>query len=119
VETARVESLGEFRGAIDRGEAKVGLMIPEDFSRNLAAGIPAPVQFVVDGSDSNTASIAIGNIAAIGRSLDLAPRDLQPQPLVTSRRDNPPPMELRTWVWVQPGTPELNFLVPGLTAVIL
>jgi ABC-2 type transport system permease protein len=119
VETARVESLGEFRGAIDRGEAKVGLMIPEDFSRNLAAGIPAPVQFVVDGSDSNTASIAIGNIAAIGRSLDLAPRDLQPQALVTSRRENPPPMELRTWVWYNPELRSSNFLVPGLTAVIL
>ncbi|HEX7511948.1 MAG TPA: ABC transporter permease, partial [Candidatus Methylomirabilis sp.] len=60
VVTARAESLRDLRGAIDRGQAKVGLVIPEDFSRNLGAGRPAPIQFVVDGSDSNTASIAIG-----------------------------------------------------------
>ncbi len=119
VEAARVESLREFRRAIDRGEAKVGLMIPEDFSQNLAAGRPAPVQFVVDGSDSNTASIAIGNIAAIGRSLDLVSRDLRPQAFVTPSGEMPPPIELRTWVWYNPELRSSNFLVPGLTAVIL
>ncbi len=69
VVAAQVGSLGELRRAIDTGQAKVGLVIPEDFSRNLGAGRPAPVQFVVDGSDSNTANIAIGNIASIGIGL--------------------------------------------------
>jgi ABC-2 type transport system permease protein len=119
VETARVESLRQLRGAIDRGVAKVGLVIPEDFSQNLGAGRPAPVQFVVDGSDSNTASIAIGNIAAIGRNLELVPRDLRPQFFVTPRPQEPTPIALRTWVWYNPELRSSNFLVPGLTAVIL
>jgi ABC-2 type transport system permease protein len=115
----RVGSLGELRRAIDWGQARVGLMIPEDFSRNLAAGRPAPVQFVVDGSDSNTASIAIGNIAAISRSTELTPGDLRPEVSITPARDNPAPLELRTWVWYNPELKSSNFLVPGLTAVIL
>lgn len=119
VETVRAGSLRELRQAIDRGDAKVGLMIPEDFSRNLGAGRPAPVQFVVDGSDSNTASIAIGNIAAISKSTELAPRDLQPQVFITSEVENPIPIELRTWVWYNPELKSSNFLVPGLAAVIL
>ena len=119
VVTARTGSLRELRRVIDTGEAKVGLMIPEDFSQNLGAGRPAPVQFVVDGSDSNTASIAIGNIAAISQSTELSPRDLRPEVSLTARHENPGPIELRTWVWYNPELKSSNFLVPGLTAVIL
>ncbi|OGB90348.1 MAG: hypothetical protein A3G35_19025 [candidate division NC10 bacterium RIFCSPLOWO2_12_FULL_66_18] len=119
VVTAQVGSLREFRRVIDTGQAKVGLVIPEDFSQNLAAGRPAPIQFVVDGSDSNTANIAIGNIASIGKSIELSPRDLRPHILVTPTLENPVPIELRTWVWYNPELKSSYFLVPGLTAVIL
>ena len=119
VVTRQAESLREVRDAIDRGQARVGLIIPEDFSRNLAAGRPAPVQFVVDGSDSNTASIAIGNIASISKSLELTPQDLRPHALAIPQADRLLPIELRTWVWYNPELKSSNFLVPGLTAVIL
>ena len=119
VVTAQVGSLRGFRRVIDTGQAKVGLVIPEDFSQNLAAGRPAPIQFVVDGSDSNTANIAIGNIASIGKSIELSPRDLRPHILVTPTLENAVPIELRTWVWYNPELKSSYFLVPGLTAVIL
>jgi ABC-2 type transport system permease protein len=119
VVAVRVGSLRGMRRAIDTGEAKVGLMIPEDFSQNLGAGRPAPVQFVVDGSDSNTASIAISNIAAISRSLELSPRGLRPEVFLAPTPEDPPPIELRTWVWYNPELKSSNFLIPGLTAVIL
>lgn len=119
VVTARVGSLWGLRRAIDLGIAKVGLTIPEDFSQNLGAGRSAPVQFVVDGSDSNTASIAISNIAAITKSTELSPRDLRPQVYLSPRPEDPAPIELRTWVWYNPELKSSNFLIPGLTAVIL
>jgi len=119
VEAVRVKSLRELRQAIDRGDARIGLMIPEDFSQNLGAGRPAPIQFVVDGSDSNTAGIAIGNIASISRSTELAPRDLRPEVYITPKAEQLVPIELRTWVWYNPELKSSNFLVPGLTAVIL
>jgi ABC-2 type transport system permease protein len=119
VETVRVGSLRGLRRAIDRGDAKVGMMIPEDFSQNLGANRPAPIQFVVDGSDSNTASIAIGNIASIAKGTELDPRDLRPQVFITPKAENPAPIELRTWVWYNPELKSSNFLVPGLAAVIL
>jgi ABC-2 type transport system permease protein len=119
VPVAAVQSLQALREAIDRGQARVGLLIPEDFGRNLGANRPAPIQFVVDGSDSNTASIAIGNISAIARSLELAPRDLRPQVFVLPDAERAEPIELRTLVWYNPELRSSNFLVPGLTAVIL
>jgi ABC-2 type transport system permease protein len=119
VVTARVDGLRELRLAIDQGQAKVGLLIPEDFGKNLSAGRPASIQFVVDGSDSNTANIAIGNISAIGRSTELFPRDLRPQLYLAPKHTNVEPIELRTWIWYNPELKSSNFLVPGLTAVIL
>jgi len=119
VVTAQVGSLWELRRVIDLGIAKVGLTIPEDFGQNLGAGRPAPIQFVVDGSDSNTASIAISNIAAISQNTELSPRDLRPQVYLSPRPEHSAPIELRTWVWYNPELKSSNFLIPGLTAVIL
>ncbi|MFB3820245.1 MAG: ABC transporter permease, partial [Candidatus Methylomirabilales bacterium] len=116
---ARVANLRELRASIDRGEARLGLVIPEDFSRDVAAGRPAPLQFVVDGSDSNTASIAIGNVTAILRSAEEETRDLRPEAGQADRSAQPLPIELRTWVWYNPELRSSNFLIPGLTAVIL
>ena len=47
-------------GRSTRGEVMMGLVVPRDFAQNLDAGRDAPVQLIVDGSDSNTATIAIG-----------------------------------------------------------
>ncbi len=44
----------------NRGDFKAALHIPQDFSRNLARSEPGSIQFILDGSDSNTASIALG-----------------------------------------------------------
>src|SRR6516162_1456225 len=46
--------------AMDFRKALLGVVIPADYSRNLASGKDAQVQLLLDGSDSNTASIAMG-----------------------------------------------------------
>jgi ABC-2 type transport system permease protein len=46
--------------ALDRGDAVVGLQIPPDFTRVLDRGGPAPLQLLLDGSESNTATVAQG-----------------------------------------------------------
>jgi len=46
--------------ALDQGSARVAISIPEDFSRYALTGGQARIQVIVDGSDSNTATIALG-----------------------------------------------------------
>src|SRR2546423_33042 len=46
--------------AMDHRRGLVGLVIPADYSRNLLEGKEAEIQLLVDGTDSNTASIALG-----------------------------------------------------------
>jgi ABC-2 type transport system permease protein len=53
--------------ALDHGDALVGIHIPAGFSRDLAAGRDAPVQVVLDGSESNSATVALGYVQRIVR----------------------------------------------------
>src|SRR5262245_27051602 len=46
--------------AIDAGYAKMGLVIPWDFSQRLRDGRNVQVQALVDASDDNTANVLIG-----------------------------------------------------------
>ena len=62
---AYAESDREIQEAIDRGKCLIGVWVPRDFSRELDRGEPSPVQLLVDGSDSNTASIALGYVRAM------------------------------------------------------
>ena len=47
--------------SLETGRVALVLVIPQDYSRNLAAGRRAPVQLLVDGADSNTASTVLPN----------------------------------------------------------
>ncbi len=47
-------------GALDHGDALMGVEIPLNFAADLAAGRPTSVQLLVDGSTANTANVALG-----------------------------------------------------------
>jgi ABC-2 type transport system permease protein len=53
----RVEDQDRLRELMDRGEITLGLRISPDFAQNLRAGRPAPVQLIIDGTDSNAALV--------------------------------------------------------------
>ncbi len=60
-----VSAQRQVRREIDRGNATVGLTIPPRFAALLLKGQPAPLQVVVDGTNSNTALIALGYVGQI------------------------------------------------------
>ena len=70
-EVARCGSLDEVTGELQSDRAVAALVIPEGFAADLASTVPVDVQFLVDGSDSNTARLAILYAEAI--TSDLAP----------------------------------------------
>jgi ABC-2 type transport system permease protein len=103
--------------AIDAGQVLVALVVPHDFAKRIDANREAPVQFIVDGSDSNTATIAIGYADVITQlyALDLASQ--------RSQRGGGPviqiPLDVRPRVWFNEELQSKNFIVPGLIAVIM
>jgi ABC-2 type transport system permease protein len=89
------------------------LAIPEGYGRDLQAGRHAPVQFLVDGADANTATTVLGYASAI---VSAANADLQEEarggPLLAA-------IDYAPRVWYNPDLKSTQFLVPGLIGFIL
>ncbi len=102
---------------IDANRILLGLVIPADYSADLLAGRAAGVQILLDGSDSNTAGIALGYVqsilAAYGQELRLEAQERR-----TGQRLRPP-AQARLRVWYNHTLESKNYIVPGLIAVIL
>lgn len=86
------------------GSAHVGIKIPEDYSRRIAAGETAQVLVLVDGSESSVAA------AALNVSSSLALQESLKQVLA----GRPLPVEVRPRVLFNPDTRTANFFIPGL-----
>jgi ABC-2 type transport system permease protein len=112
-----VDSAEDIERAIDRDQAILGIVIPQDYSRKLAAGSRVDVQILADGSDSNTASIALGYAETVIQTFgfQLRTRNQEQRAGFTPAL----PVEPRIRVWYNDTLESKNFVVPGLIAVIL
>ncbi len=102
---------------IDRDECMLGLVIPQDYSSELLSGRAPEVQLIFDGSDSNTASIALGYAQNILESFGQAIRTEAQDRRGGMRLD--PPMSGRLRVWYNSDLKSKNYIIPGLIALIL
>jgi len=112
-----VDSYAPIERGIDRNQVLIGVVIPRDYSRNVGSGREAPVQILIDGSDSNTAAIALGYAETVVRNYSLHLRAE-----AQNRRGGQqmaPPVDARLRVWYNSSLESKNYVVPGLVAVIL
>jgi ABC-2 type transport system permease protein len=115
---ASVGSPRDIDRLLERGEIRAGVIVPPEFSRRLAAGEPADVQILVDGTFPNRALIASGYIAAIDAEFSarrlashLARRGLVRGTLL--------PVSIEGRVWFNPSLETKHSLVPGLMVITL
>jgi ABC-2 type transport system permease protein len=101
--------------AIDTSRVLIGVSIPRGFAKDVAGG-SGKVQLLVDGSDSNTASIAMGYAESVVQNYSAALRTDQ-----INRRGTHPPgtIDARMRIWYNSSLESKNFVVPGLVGVIL
>ena len=114
---AFVRDYREVAHAIDHGDALLAVVIPRDFGQHSDAGRSRAVQILVDGSDANTAALAIGYAESVvgrwGRAIAL-------ETLARSGgRNTTLPLELRHRVWFNADMESKNYIIPGLIAVIM
>ena len=107
----------EIERAMDTREALVGLVIPRDFAARAHALAPVRVQAIVDGSDSNTATIAMGYLNAI--SLVYSNNVLLEHTRRITGKSPVPPVDFRPRVWFNADLESRNYIIPGLIAVIM
>ncbi|MGH7505494.1 MAG: ABC transporter permease [Longimicrobiales bacterium] len=100
--------------ALDAGDAVLGVEIAAGFASDLAAGRSAPVQVIVDGTNSNTATIVQANIARFAqrRAREIAARR-------TGGVAPEPPIDVRARAWYNPGLSSRVYNVPAVIGAIL
>ncbi|MDD5655228.1 MAG: ABC transporter permease [Candidatus Omnitrophica bacterium] len=106
----------DIQDKIDKGDIMMALVIPKDFSRYIESGKIAPLQLLVDGSDANTATIAIGYVRSVVSKYNV---DL----LTSAFREhglNPVnSLDARMRVWFNMGMISTWFIIPGVIAMII
>ncbi len=112
-----VDSEDELQESIDRGDVKVGLIIPPDYSRSLKGEGSAHVVFVLDGSDPTIASTSLSATKLIAQAY--ATQVLLDQGARFSISAPDAPLELHTQVWYNPDMIDAYFMVPGVIGTIL
>ena len=106
------------RELLDRGDAQIVLHLNQGFEDDLRAGRTAQLQVLADGTDSNTAGIALNYSARIvaeysqsvlhGRALRLLGRIRQPGQV-----------RLEARAWFNENLESRNFYLPGVIAILV
>ena len=112
-----VTGYAELTRALDDGDAKMGIVIPWDFSQRLHDGRPVTVQALVDASDDNSANVLIGYAQAVVQGYSaqiqidwLRARGLSIQPAA---------MSVETRTWYNEDLESSAFIIPGVLALVM
>src|SRR3989344_9361862 len=105
--TGRSDRPADLVEALDHGEAIVGIEVPRGFAASLENGDGAEVQIVVDGTNSNTATVAKGYAERIVQSYG------------ARLGASPPAIDLRERAWFNPDLASRNYNVPAVVGSII
>jgi len=107
----------EVKDLINQGEVTVSIEIPTDFSRRLKKGDTATVQIIVDGTESNTALIALGyaNQILSEFSTQVLVKKLNRAGMIGFEEAG---VELQHRIWFNPNLESRLFYIPGVIASI-
>ncbi len=108
----------QVRRLIDGGQAKIGILIPPDYAERIRAGRTATVEVVVDASEPTSARTVLALAGQVGSVLSTELIIRQSQRL-TGAAPRAPPVDIRTRAWYNPTLQNVNFIVPGVIAIIL
>ena len=97
----------DLEDALDAGKAVVGIHIPVGFARDVHAGRGATVQVLVDGSQSNTATVAQGHAGRVIQEYGMAGRPAAAGVALEAR------------AWFNPGLESRLYNVPAIIGVLL
>ncbi len=121
---SQVHSSEDFHAALRSGQARVGLLIPADYSDRLLSGQQVQVPVLIDGSDSQTATASMNTINLLGTqmSIQVARAKGEAAQFVPARDragELAMPVEMRPRLMYNPNLESARFFVPGLVGIIL
>jgi ABC-2 type transport system permease protein len=122
---AQPESEEDVQRVLDRSEAQAVVRVLPAFERDVRRGRPTEVQVLVDGTNSNTASLVSSYAGSIlAEFSSSASAMVQNSRILTRSPASPvaaavPQVVPRTRVWFNPDLHSRNYFVPGVVANII
>ena len=116
--THTAQSEAEILEMLDAGTIRAGIYIPEDFGRRISTGGSGTIQFYIDGSDptlAQTAQLAAETVSQATSQEILIQRLERSGAGLTINL----PIDTRIRYLYNPNLRRMNFMIPGLIAVIL
>ncbi|MBK8982679.1 MAG: ABC transporter permease [Ignavibacteria bacterium] len=104
--------------ALDDGRVLCGIVIPDDFEKNIMNRRTADIQIIFDGSDGNKASIASGYILNILNNFS-SEITAEIQERSGLKRSLAGMIIPETRVWYNPNLTTRNFMLPSIVGLIL
>ena len=107
-----VDNEADFKNKLDTQKVQIGLLINNDFARNIKSGKPAEVQVVADGRQTNSASIASGYASQIisGYGTEITPSNINGNGTMSGAGIN---LSVRNWF-----NPNLEYKWYILTVIV-
>jgi ABC-2 type transport system permease protein len=100
---------------IDRGDATLAVIIHAGFAQRLNNGQTAPLEVAVDGTNSNTALIALGYVSQIVTQYQA---DMAPPVLPSGAAPGNVTITLQPRPWFNPGLEDRWFFIPGVIGTL-
>jgi ABC-2 type transport system permease protein len=113
-----VNGLDQANAGFLRGDYKAQIMIPRGFSRNLSSGRGTVIELAIDGSNPVIANAAYRYALVIPQRFMLAVMQETAPPAVLAAMSKPA-LQLKPQILYNPDLKSINFIVPGLIALIL
>lgn len=107
----RVDDPAEIQALMDAGKARLALVIPQEFSRDIRAGMPTQVQLVVDGSDSSLAGQAMAITSDLVRAYNAEVTLDSPSGTRLSESGLLPAVNNLVRVWYMPQLEYVHFIM--------
>ncbi|HEX8986865.1 MAG TPA: ABC transporter permease [Rhodocyclaceae bacterium] len=107
---ATIHSDAELAPRVDAREVLLAIHIPQRFSADLEAGRPAPLQVIIDGRNSNTATVALNYVRGI---VDRYNDDWR-----AAHGGQAPPARLEIRAWFNPNLESRWFFIPGIVGML-
>lgn len=115
----------QVQGALDRGQAQAVVRVLPNFERDVRRGRPTEVQVLVDGTNSNTASLVSAYAGTILADFSNSVMPFTQNVRILTRSPGAavnltaPQVIPRTRVWFNPDLLSRNYFVPGVVANII
>jgi ABC-2 type transport system permease protein len=122
---AQPTSETEVHEILDRARAQAVIRVLPEFERDLKRGVPAQVQILVDGTNSNTATLVASYAAEIVTAYSSDESAARQNVRILTMSPNAaanlsvPRIDARSRVWFNPDLYSRNYFVPGVIANII